>query len=239
MTPGNFDLISLVYAIAAAFTVVELVRHWRAFVDTVFTPSDDLLAARAGFLLLTPVGVLLHEAAHYLIATGTAAAAVRLDFRIYWGFVSYRGLLPPEASFAIAAAGPFMSALLAVVALAAALRVPQPFRAVLAAFGASTALLVVVLYPAMSFMGGYGDYLTIYSARTPFLAGTAAFTHVLFAAASLWLYRLHARTPARTPWRWQPAGLPAGVADATLEPGPEPPDEPEQRAGPSGPTPSR
>ncbi|MSQ09511.1 MAG: hypothetical protein EXR52_00680 [Dehalococcoidia bacterium] len=206
MTLANFDWISLVYGVAALFIAVELVRNRRDFVDTLFTADDRALAVRVGFLWLTPFGVLIHEVAHWLLAQSVGASNVRMDYRFYWGFVSYRGLLPAEASFAIAAAGPLASALLAVAALVAALRAPQPFRTVLGVFGITTAGFVLVIYPIMSFIGPVGDFRIIYADRTPSLGAAAGVFHMALLAMSAWLYyRRGPMTPVRPSWGWQPA----------------------------------
>lgn len=226
MNLASFDWVTLVYGVAALFTIAELVRNWRSFIDTLFTEDDHALAARVGFLLLIPMGVLAHELAHWWLAHSMGASNVRMDYRVYWGFVTYRGLLPADASFAIAAAGPLASGLLASVALIAALKMPQPFRTSLGVFGIATAGFILVIYPIMSFIGPSGDFRTIYGERTPALGASAGVVHALLLTLSTWLYfRRRPMTPVRQPWAWQPIASPPEA--------PPPEDPSDVRAAPA------
>ena len=109
LSPGSLDMLSAVYGLAALFTAWELVRRWRDLVARRLQHSDYALSMRVGFLLLTPFGVLAHEAAHYLVAHGFGARALSFNFRFYWGFVSYRATLAPEQDYLVALVGPLTS----------------------------------------------------------------------------------------------------------------------------------
>lgn len=185
------DLISLVYAAMAAYTVWQLVRpgRWRALWDATYTDDDRNMANRMGLLLLTPVGVLTHELAHLVAAWWLGARATSLSFRVYWGYVQYRPSLGPTSDWVVAVAGPAASLALGLAALLVAARLRAAWRDIALAFAHATVLLVLLLYPALSFVDGVGDFRTIYSGATPTLSLLAAAVHAL----GLGLYLLVAR----------------------------------------------
>jgi hypothetical protein len=187
------DLLSVLYAAVALYTLWQLPGRWRALVDDTYTEEDRNLASRIGFLLLTPLGVLIHELAHMVAATALGARDISLSYRVYWGFVQYRGQVGPTAEWIIASAGPGASLVLGLVVGYAALRLRQPWRDVGMSFAHATLLLDLVLYPGMSLIGGVGDFRWIYSARTPTLSIVAGVVH----AAGLIAYIVLARRQSR------------------------------------------
>src|SRR5215217_1076934 len=191
------DLLSLLYLVAAVYTLWQLPSRWRALTDERFTADDRNLANRVGFLLLTPIGVLIHELSHMTAATLLGARDISLSFRIYWGFVSYRGQLPPASEWVIASVGPASSLLLGLLVGYAALRLRQPWRDVGMSFAHTTLLLVLVLYPGMSVIDQVGDFRWIYSANTPTLSVVAGVVHALGLAAYVVLARLQSRQTQR------------------------------------------
>ena len=64
------DLLSLLYIALALFTLWQIPGRWRSLADATYTADDHNLASRIGFLLLTPLGVLLHELAHSIQTVG-------------------------------------------------------------------------------------------------------------------------------------------------------------------------
>jgi hypothetical protein len=191
------DLLSLLYLIAAVYTLWQLPSRWRALTDETYTADDRNLANRVGFLLLTPIGVLIHELSHMTAATLLGARDVSLSFRFYWGYVSYRGQLPPESEWVIASVGPASSLLLGLVVGYAALRLRQPWRDVGMSFAHTTILLVLVLYPGMSVIDQVGDFRWIYSANTPTLSVVAGVVHAFGLAAYIVLAQLQSRLTRR------------------------------------------
>jgi Peptidase M50B-like len=183
------DLLSLLYLIAAVYTLWQLPSRWRGLTDETYTADDRNLANRVGFLLLTPIGVLIHELSHMAAAMLLGGRNISLSFRIYWGYVQYRGPLPPEAEWVIAAVGPASSMLLGLVVGFAALRLRQPWRDIGMSFAHATLLLVLVLYPGLSVIDQVGDFRWIYSARTPTLSVVAGVVHALGLAAYIVLVR--------------------------------------------------
>jgi hypothetical protein len=191
------DLLSLVYVAAALYTLWQLPRRWHSLVDATYTDDDRNLAGRIGFLLLTPLGVLLHELGHMLAAWLLGGRDISLSYRVYWGYVQYRGQIGPTGEWIVAAAGPAASLALGLAAGYAALRARQPWRDIGLAFAHATLLLDLVLYPAMSVIGGVGDFIWIYSSRTPTLAVVAGAVHAAGLIAYLVLVQLQARQSRR------------------------------------------
>ena len=89
MLGPSADLLSLLYLGVALFTLWQLTSRWRSLVDDTYTDDDRNLASRIGFLLLTPLGVLIHELAHMLFATVLGGRNIELNYRAYWGYVQY------------------------------------------------------------------------------------------------------------------------------------------------------
>jgi hypothetical protein len=191
------DLLSLLYLAVAIYTLWQLPGRWRSLVDDTYTEEDRNLASRVGFLLLTPLGVLIHELSHMVAATLLGARDISLSFRFYWGYVQYRGQIGPTAEWIIASAGPGASLLLGLIVGYAVLRVRQPWRDVGMSFAHATLLLDLVLYPGMSVVDGVGDFRWIYSARTPTLSIVAGVVHAAGLIAYIVLARLQSRLTRR------------------------------------------
>src|SRR5215212_4049083 len=100
------DLLSLLYLAMALYTAWQLPGRWRALIDDTYTDEDRNLAGRIGFLLLTPIGVLIHELSHMAAATLLGGRDISLSYRVYWGYVTYRGQIGPTADSIVASAGP-------------------------------------------------------------------------------------------------------------------------------------
>ena len=183
------DLLSLVYAVAALYTLWQLPRRWRSLTDAQYTADDRGLANRIGFLLLTPLGVLVHEVAHYVAADVLGAQRLAMSFRVYWGYVSYAPRLGPLDDWIVAAVGPAASLALGLGALWAATRLRDARRDVLLGFAHATLLLVLIFYPLMSAIDRAGDFVTIYGRAPGGLAVAAGAAHALGLAAYLLLIR--------------------------------------------------
>ena len=194
------DLLSLVYAVVALYTLWQLPGRWRALVDADYTPDDRNLANRVGFLLLTPLGVLAHEAAHYVAAEVLGAQRISLSFRVYWGYVAYAPRLGVPGDWIVAVVGPAASLALGLVALAAATRLRDAWRDVMLGFAHATLLLVLIFYPLMSAVDGIGDFVTIYGRAPSGLAIVAGTVHALGLVAYLWLIRHLGRQDRRQTW---------------------------------------
>ena len=188
------DLLSLLYLGVALW---QLTSRWRSLVDDTYTDDDRNLANRIGFLLLTPLGVLIHELAHMLFATVLGGRNIELHYRVYWGYVQYSGNLGAVSEWIVAAAGPGASLVLGLAVGYAALRMRQPWRDIGMSFAHATLLLDLILYPGMSLMDGVGDFRWIYSWRTPTLSIVAGVIHVAGLIAYIVLARLQSRQTKR------------------------------------------
>jgi hypothetical protein len=191
------DLLSLLYVAVALYTLWQLPGRWGSLTDDIYTDEDRNLAGRVGFLLLTPLGVLVHELAHMAMAALLGGRDISLSFRVYWGYVQYRGQLGPTAEWIVAAAGPAASLALGLAVGYAALRLRQPWRDIGMAFAHATLLLVLVLYPGMSLVDGVGDFRWIYSWRTPILSTVAAVVHATGLIAYIMLARRQSQQSRR------------------------------------------
>lgn len=214
------DLLSLLYAAVAAYTLWQLAGRWRSLVDAEYTDDDRNLAGRVGFLLLTPIGVLAHELAHLIAARELGARETSLSFRVYWGYVQYAPSLGPVGDWIVAVAGPAASLVLGLAALVLALRLRAVWRDVAASFGHATLLLVLLLYPALSFVDGAGDFLYIYTSETPTLAVLAGAVHALGLGAYLFLTRQLGRRATRethADWSCRFAGQRLSLTSERLE----------------------
>ena len=194
------DLLSLVYAVVALYTLWQLPGRWRALTDADYTADDRNLANRVGFLLLTSLGVLAHEAAHYVAAEALGAQRLAMSFRVYWGYVSYAPRLGPLDDWIVAVVGPAASLALGLLALVAATRLRDAWRDVLLGFAHATLLLVLILYPLMSAIDRMGDFVTIYGRAPGGLAVVAGLGHALGLALYFVLVRLLARQDRRLAW---------------------------------------
>jgi hypothetical protein len=218
MPVGTFLGWTLIYAVAALATVWRLVRGWRPLLDAEWTAADRNLAQMIGLFLLTPPAVWLHEWGHTTAMRGFGAPDPRIHFYFYWGYVTASFPFTPAQDFLVALAGPLVTYLLGVGLLAVALLVPlRPAIAlVLATCGLWQLAIVLLLYPAMSLLAGWGDFIGIYRSGLPLASLVVGVVHALSLIAFLWLMKRRwmmafLAYPRPRPWqaRWvAPAGAP-------------------------------
>jgi hypothetical protein len=207
---GSFMAVSLLSARGAVVTLWRLARDWRSLLDDVWTQGDRELAQLVGVLLLAPPAVWLHEWGHALAFRAFGAVDPQIYFFLYWGYVTARLPLTPDQELVVALAGPLVTYLLGWALLAVALLVPlrPAFALALATCAVVQLSLVLILYPAMSLVGGWGDFAMIYSPETPLASLLVGVVHALSAAAFVWLMsRVWMRgflvVPLARPWRAQ------------------------------------
>ena len=167
-SPPDFNVVSLLYALAGAFTLYRLVLNRRSFFDQFVTDEDTDLAWMVAIFLLTPIAVLVHEAGHYFMAQHLGATDIELHHRGYWGFVTYHAgpTFDTGKSLIVSAAGPGVSVLLGYLSLALAVELPVRliFKHLLAFSGIVQVFHTLIGYPLIDLTSGLeGDYHNIYT----------------------------------------------------------------------------
>lgn len=189
-----FSGLSWLYLLGAGYTIYQLSRNWRGFWADKLSPGSYQLAVSVAFFLLVPVGVLLHELGHILAAWSTGSQVLGLHYFIYWGYVEY---IPSSNSalldWYVALAGNFVSYLLGIACIVAALRLSRlkaVLRVVLMQLGILELVQTLILYPLMSLSPGFvGDWNSIYSFRAPVASWATLVVHLLSLAGFVWLMR--------------------------------------------------
>ncbi len=192
---------TVIYLLAGAFTLYRLVTSWREFWTGGLSARNQQLAGGVAFFLLIPIGVLLHELGHMLAAWSTGSQVLGLHYFIYWGYVVY---LPasnsPLLDWYVALAGNFVSYVLGIISLAAALmwKIRPTLRLVLYQLGVLELVQTLVVYPLLSLDPDfYGDWDSIYSFRAPVASWITLGVHLLSLVAMVYLLRKHPLTSIR------------------------------------------
>ena len=189
----TFPIITVIYLVAGAYTLYQLVTHWRQFWSGGLSSTNQQLAGGVAFFLLVPIGVLLHEFGHMLAAWSTDSRVLGLHYFVYWGYVE---LIPssnsPLLDWYIALAGNFVTYLLGVVSLVLAFtwKIKPILRVVLFQFGVLALVQTLIFYPLISLDPGfYGDWDSIYSFQAPLASGITLAVHLLSLAALFYVLR--------------------------------------------------
>jgi len=160
--------ISIICGLAGAYTFFRLVKQRRSFIDRIVTEEDLRLAWMIAVFLLTPLGVLIHEAGHYLTAESYGATNVELHHRGYWGFVTYQSgpSFGTGKTVVVSLAGPGVSVLLGYLSLGLAAWLPTRivFKYTLAFFGMVIVSHTLIGYPLIDLTSELkGDFYNIYT----------------------------------------------------------------------------
>jgi hypothetical protein len=197
----TFPIITVLYLFAGAYTVYQLATNWRSFWSGTPTSANEQLAGSVAFFLLIPIAVLLHEFGHMLAAWSTGSQVLGLHYFIYWGYVE---IIPssnsPLLDWYIALSGNFVSYLLGIAALAAALlwKMKPNLRIVVYQFGVLGLLQTLIFYPIISLVDPlfHGDWDSIYSFQAPIASTVTLTVHAISLAALFYIMRAR-RTPRR------------------------------------------
>ena len=174
-----FELLAFVYIGVGLWTAVRVGRRWGELWDDQLTDDDRRLAARAGFFLLLPPTIALHELGH---AVAIWAYGLRVTD---WRFLGYVGMVVPEGSagplgdFVIALAGNAVTLAVGVGSWGVVARFPgHPVRNILGIeLGNQSLFLVLVFYPALCLFFE-GDWRWIYDfSATPVASSVTALIH--------------------------------------------------------------
>ena len=166
--PLFYDAVSLLYGLVATYTLVRLVKQRHSFIKQGVTEEDIHLAWMIAMFLLTPVGVLAHEAGHYLTAKFYGATNIEIHHRGYWGFVTYQPGPAFDATreIMVSVAGPGVGVLLGYISLALSVGMPMRmmFNHTLAFFGIVSVFHNIIGYPLIDLTSGLeGDFHSIYA----------------------------------------------------------------------------
>src|SRR4051794_41521204 len=223
MSDGSLLAWTLAGAAAGLATLWRLVREWRPLLDADWTARDRHLAQMIGVFVLTPAAVWLHEWGHATAMRGFGATDPQIHFFFYFGYVTSSFPFTPLQAFVVMLAGPLVTYVLGSALLAVALLVPmRPAVALaLAMCGVWQLAIVLILYPAMSLLTGWGDFVGIYWSGIPQASFSVAVVHAVSLVAFLWLMKRRWMTgflgyPRPRPWRtrWLPTAAPSAAGPA-------------------------
>jgi hypothetical protein len=205
-------LISIFYAIIGVRVVVQIVRKRRAMFDRHFTEEDRRLVTEAAFFILLPISVALHELGHAVAVWSFGGKVTGFGFYVFAGYVSHQGFYTPDQQILIALAGPGVSTILSVIALAFVVLHRPPMRAafneLLIQFAALSAINALVFYPLLDFATGMnGDWHQIYFGGDATLSRIILVGHVGILAGSF----IALRTSYVRRYLASLTGLPAGT----------------------------
>ncbi|MFN8533152.1 MAG: M50 family metallopeptidase [Dehalococcoidia bacterium] len=172
----DFGLLSVVYLLAAIYTLYQLARGWRGLLAENPTPAARNLASLTALLILTPPAVYLHELGHAAAVLATENQLRGIGFFLYWGYTSYTGRPSAIETWIIAAAGPTVTLLLGWAAIAIGLtwRTRPAINQMIILFGILQLLQILVFYPLLTLANlgdlAGSDFAVLYSQATPLLA---------------------------------------------------------------------
>ncbi|MDQ3707344.1 MAG: hypothetical protein M3437_19385 [Chloroflexota bacterium] len=192
----TFASFSWIYLLGAAYTIYLLSRGWKQLWSPRAGASTRQLAAMIAFFLLVPVGVLLHELGHMVVAQLLGLQVFGLHYFFYWGYVVHASGTEMQ-NWIVSLAGNFASYALGVACLVLALRLPPKRPAVniiLAQLGILELVQTLIAYPLMSLDPAFeGDWDTIYSLDAPARAAIVLAVHFASLAAFVILLNRNAR----------------------------------------------
>ncbi len=182
-TPGT--TLVVLYVLACAAIAFAVAKPCAPFSRVPFAATQRQLAWLAAFVVVVPIGVLLHEFGHAVATWVCGGEVLELKWRGLWGSVVRTGELSPLESWWIALSGNLVSVALGLTLLAAA-AFGKGLRPVVAyllfAAGMLELLNTAAVAPLVTLVGGgvYGDsdWRQIYDfAATPLPSALIALAH--------------------------------------------------------------
>lgn len=204
-----FILLSLFYCFIGVRVIAQLARRWHATWDRSFTPGDRALVDQAAFFILLPISVALHELGHATAIWSFGGHVSDFGFYVFAGYVSYAEPFSNVQRIIVAMAGPLVSVVLGVLAVAVVFAKRPPMRAayneLLLQFALLDIINVLVFYPLLDLASGLeGDWSQMYFGHVP--------------ALSLAILVVHVGILAFGYWAWKDPGMRARVATLTGAP---------------------
>lgn len=189
-------LFTIVYIFRAARVLYILIREWSSFWKPPLTPYKRRLAQEAGFFLIIPLGVLLHEVGHAVATWMVGGRVVRFRWYLFWGYVVPVGHFTPAQDWWIALSGNLVSVLFGWMLLWLGSRVSrrkEVLRYLLLTTGEFQVYYALIGYPLLSFAGLVGDWIIIYRfSVTPVLSALTALFHIgALLLTRRWIKRLN------------------------------------------------
>jgi Peptidase M50B-like len=181
-------------ALAFFATVWDAARnHATLFAEPITSDARSRILRLVIFALL-PLSIIFHELGHAVAVWAVGREVLDFGFYFVYGFVSYDGFgLSPAQQGMIALAGPLVSVVMGLVALAIAWFKPMrsSINLMLFIFGALELANVLIFYPVLDAIGSVGDggdWHQIYSTDTPQIGIPVAIFHaaVLIGAVIAW-----------------------------------------------------
>jgi hypothetical protein len=158
------DFLIVVIVPLMVLTANNLIKNWKSVWDDNLTRKDQDLLMRTTVFLLLPIAVLLHETGHAVATTALGGRVVEFHYGLLWGFVVPEGNFTPVQTLLIYLSGNVVEIVIGLISLLASLCVTAPaLITVLTYFGFWTIGSTIVLYPALSLAGMYGDWSAIYA----------------------------------------------------------------------------
>jgi hypothetical protein len=210
---GTFILLSLFYAVIGVRVIGQLLRSWRPTFDHRFTMQDRALVDQSAFFILLPLSVALHELGHAVAVWSFGGQVLDFGYYLFAGFVSYDPRFFTDTQrILVALAGPLVSVILGLAAIAVVFLRQPPMRAafneLLLQFAALSIINALVFYPLLDVFSGLGgDWTQMYRGGVPALSVLIFAGHAGLLGFGIWAFRndaIQARLAALT-------GLPRGT----------------------------
>ncbi len=145
-------------------TVIDLFKNWRSIWDAEVTNRDRAILMKTAMFLLLPIAVFFHELGHAWATLKFGGTIAEFHYGILWGYVIPDGVFTLPQILIIYLAGNIVELVIGIVAIVASCIVSSPpMITLLTYFGLLSIGGTIILYPALSFTGMYGDWIAIYS----------------------------------------------------------------------------
>jgi hypothetical protein len=145
-------------------TIIELAKNWQSVWDNQVTKKDREILMKTAMFLLLPIAVFFHELGHAWATLQFGGTIKEFHYGILWGYVIPDGDFSLLQLLIIYLAGNIVELVIGILALIASCLVTSaPFIILLTYFGLWCVGGTIILYPALSFTGMYGDWIAIYS----------------------------------------------------------------------------
>lgn len=145
-------------------TLFQLVRNWRSIFDDQVSPNDREILMRTAMFILLPIAVFFHELGHAWATLHFGGTVKTFHYALLWGYVVPEGTFSQMQILSIYLAGNLIELIIGFLALIASCLVTSPALITLMTyFGVWCVGGTIILYPALSLSGMYGDWSAIYS----------------------------------------------------------------------------